>query len=329
MSWRPGASVETLRRRAALLAETRGFFDARGLLEVETPALVRHPVTDPHLDNIRVQLGAAPMFLHTSPEFHMKRLLAAGAPDIWQLCKVFRHGESGRRHQPEFTMVEWYRRGFTLGDMARETCDLVAALARRAAADGAPGLAGTTPVTHTYAGLFGRALGLDPLTAAHADLVACAGRLLGPALTPGLSAALGGERTLWLDLLMSHAIADHLAAEPLAVVTGYPAGQAALARLDPANPEVAERFEVFCHGVEIANGYRELTDPEEQARRFTEDGQFRQRLGRPAVVPDQDLLDALRHGLPDCAGVAVGFDRVVMILLGLDAVQEAVSFRVP
>jgi lysyl-tRNA synthetase class 2 len=328
MSWRPGASLQTLRRRAALLAETRLFFGSRGVLEVETPALVPHAVTDPHLENIRVQLGAAPMYLHTSPEFHMKRLLAAGAPDIWQLCKVFRHGESGRRHQPEFTMVEWYRHGFALADMARETCDLVAALGRRAAAEGAPGLAATAPTTYTYAGLFRKVLGLDPLAATHEQIVACAGHLLGGALTPALEAALGGERTLWLDLLMSHAVAGHLATEPLAVVTGYPAGQAALARLDPADTRVAERFEVFCLGVEIANGYRELTDPEEQARRFTEDGRFRDRLGRPAVVPDNDLLAALRHGLPDCAGVAVGFDRVVMILLGLDALQEAVSFPV-
>lgn len=330
MRWQPGASLPALRQRARLLGATREFFDRQGLLEVETPALVEHAVTDPHLQNIRVQFGDGRLlFLHTSPEFHMKRLLAAGAPDIWQLCKVFRDGEAGRRHEPEFTLLEWYRHGFTLEQMARETCDLLLTLAQAAEGAGsAPVISAGPPAWWSYAALFEAALGIDPLTAGTDDLQDCARRLPGSGISPELRAALGDERSLWLDLLMSHAVSQHLAGTGIAVVTGYPAAQAALARLDPADPRVAERFEVFCRGIEVANGYRELADAAEQERRFAADRDFRARLGRPDVVPDQRLLQALRHGLPDCAGVAVGFDRVVMILLGLDTLREAISFPV-
>jgi lysyl-tRNA synthetase class 2 len=330
MHWRPSASLANLRHRARLLGTTRAFFDERGLLEVETPALVRHGVTDPHLQNIGAQLGSGlRLCLHTSPEFHMKRLLAAGAPDIWQLCKVFRDGEAGRRHEPEFTLLEWYRHGFTLERLARETGDLLLALAQTAEDGGAaPTISATPPAWWSYTALFQAALGVDPLTAGTDELRDCASRLLGAEATAQLRAGLGDEPSLWLDLLMSHAVSQHLAGTGIAVVTGYPAAQAALARLDPADRRVAERFEIFCQGVEVANGYRELADAAEQERRFAADREFRARLGRPDVAPDQRLIEALRHGLPDCSGVAVGFDRVVMILLGLATLQEAVSFPV-
>ncbi|MBL8201805.1 MAG: EF-P lysine aminoacylase GenX [Chromatiales bacterium] len=330
MRWQPSASPATLRHRAHLLAATRRFFDQRGVLEVETPALVEHAVTDPHLQNIPARPGSGPpLFLHTSPEFHMKRLLAAGAPDIWQLCKVFRDGEAGRLHQPEFTLLEWYRHGFTLEQMTRETCDLLLTLAGAAEGAGAtPTIGAGPPVRWSYAGLFQAALEVDPLAAGIDDLQDCAGRLLGAATAEELRASLGDEPSLWLDLLMSHAVSRHLAGTGIAVVTGYPAGQAALARLDPADPRVAERFEIFCRGIEVANGYRELTDAGEQERRFAADRAFRARLGRPDVAPDQRLLRALRHGLPDCSGVAVGFDRVVMILLGLPTLEAALSFPI-
>lgn len=329
-SWRPSAALATLRARAGLLAATRKFFDDRGLLEVETPALVRHGVTDPHLQNIAASPARGPrLYLHTSPEFHMKRLLAAGAPDIWQLCKVFRDGEAGSRHEPEFTLLEWYRHDFTLDDMANETCTLLQTLARTAGEAGhEPALSAGPPARWTYASLFGEALGLDPLTAGIDDLRRCARTLPGVDSSPELLATLGDEPSLWLDLLMSHAVSRHLAGTDIAVVTGYPAAQAALARLDAADPRVAERFEIFCRGIEVANGYRELSDPAEQERRFAADVDFRTRLRRPAVAPDRHLLEALRHGLPDCSGVAVGFDRVVMLLLGLKTLQEAISFPV-
>jgi lysyl-tRNA synthetase class 2 len=188
---------------------------------------------------------------------------------------------------------------------------------------------GNDPPRHwTYAALFLETLGIDPLTATTADLQDCARSLLGEQLSADLCASLGNEANLWLDLLMSHVVSRHLAGTGIAVVTGYPAGQAALARLDPADPRVAERFEIFCRGIEVANGYRELSDAAEQRRRFAADRAFRARLGRPDVLPDENLLAAMEHGLPDCSGVAVGFDRVVMVLLGLRTLQEAISFPV-
>lgn len=291
------------------------------MLEVETPTLVGHGVTDPHLENLATELGGGRRrFLHTSPEFHMKRLLAAGSPDIWQLGKVFRAGEAGRRHEPEFTLVEWYRRGFTLAEMAAETCALLDCLA------GAAKTSLGAPRYLSYQAAFQQYLGLDPLAADPGALQACAVRHLGEALAgiPGGTADL--DRDTWLDLLMSHIVTPALATTDVAVITLFPASQAALARLDPEHPAVAERFEVFLRGIEVANGYRELTDAREQQQRFQRDRERRQRLGLADVTPDPGLLAAMEHGLPECAGVAVGFDRVVMVLLGLNSIQQGLAF---
>ncbi len=330
MDWMPSASLATLRQRAKLLAATRQFFAGRGLMEVETPALVQRGVTDPHLQNIPARLLQGPqLYLHTSPEFHMKRLLAAGAPDIWQLGKVFRDGEAGRHHEPEFTLLEWYRHDFTLRELATETCDLLRILATVVRDGASPSaIADEPPVIWTYAGLFRETLGIDPLAADASELRQCARATLGARLGAELEAGLGNDISLWLDLLMSHVVAEQLATTGIAVVTGYPANQAALARLNPDDPRVAERFEVFCRGLEVANGYRELTDASEQRRRFDRDRQIRAAYGRPDVLPDELLLAALEHGLPDCSGVAVGFDRVVMAVLGLRCLQEAISFPI-
>jgi elongation factor P--(R)-beta-lysine ligase len=321
MDWQPRANHETLRQRARLLGAARAFFHERGLLEVETPALVAHAVTDPHLANLKVPLSdGRTLFLHTSPEFHMKRLLAAGAPDIWQLGKVFRAGEAGPRHEPEFTLIEWYRVGFTLEAMARETCALLNCLGHAA------GRPVPAPRTWTYRGIFREMLGVDPLEADMGALQACARARLGATLGDTLADEPAPDRDTWLDLLMSHVIAPSLAATDVAVISHFPASQAALARLDPGDPKVAERFEIYCRGIEVANGYRELTDATEQRQRFEQDRSTRRRLGFPDVAPDENLMAALGHGLPDCAGVAVGFDRVMMALLGLRSIQEAMSF---
>ncbi len=321
MAWQPSASFETLAQRARLLGTARAFFTTRGLLEVETPALVAHAVSDPHLSNIPARLAdGRRLWLHTSPEYHMKRLLAAGAPDIWQLGKVFRDGEAGRSHEPEFTLIEWYRHDYTLLALASETCELIAALAVTAGRTLAP------PVSISYRELFITAVGVDPLTADAATLRNCAHKALGSSLSPELETGLGGDIDAWLDLLMSHAVSTHLASTEVAVVSGYPASQAALARIDPADKRIAERFEVFCAGLEVANGYRELCSAEEQAQRFGTDRARRARLGRPEMVPDPALLAALEAGLPDCAGVALGFDRVLMFLLGLADIRSAISF---
>lgn len=321
MGWQPTASLDTLAQRARLLAATRAFFGRRGLLEVETPALVAHAVSDPQLANIPARLAdGRKLWLHTSPEYHMKRLLAAGAPDIWQLGKVFRDGEAGRRHEPEFTLLEWYRHDCTLRTLTDECCELITALATMA------GRTLAAPVHFSYRGVFLSALGVDPLAADAATLRNCARRVLGASLDTRLEDGLGNDVDAWLDLLMSHVVSAHLAATELAVVSGYPASQAALARIDPADSRIAERFEVFCAGLEVANGYRELRAADEQARRFARDRATRVRLGRPEVVPDPALLAALEAGLPDCAGVALGFDRVLMFLLGLPDIRSAISF---
>jgi lysyl-tRNA synthetase class 2 len=322
-AWRPSASLAVLESRARLLAAARAFFAARGVLEVETPALVAHGVTDPQLANVAARLAgppASPLWLHTSPEYHMKRLLAAGAPDIYQLGKVWRDGERGRWHAPEFTLLEWYRHGFTPQALADEVVALISCLC------GAAGRAAPAVRRATYASLFIETTGIDPLTAPLEAVRAAANRLPGGVVDDRLRAALGDDRDGWLDLLLTHAVMPALAGGGLCVVTDYPADQAMMARRNPADPRVAERFEVFWDGLELANGYHELADAAEQAARLAADRARRRAAGRPDVEPDRALLAALAAGLPDCAGVAVGFDRVVMRVLGVDHIDAVLSF---
>lgn len=303
-----------------MLTAAREFFRALNVLEVDIPALAPTTVTDPHIASLQVESGSLPgkrLFLHTSPEFGMKRLLAAGSPDIYQLGKVYRDGERGRHHQPEFTLLEWYRRDFDLPAMAAETCALIRTLAAVA------GIPPEVAPNLSYRDAFMQHAGLDPLTAGVTELQNCAERLAGSA-----PPALADVRDDWLDLLLSQVVAPRLPADALTVLSHYPASQAALARLAPADDRVAERFEVFWRGVELANGYRELNDAAEQQRRFAADCERRRVLGLPAVEPDSALLDALAAGLPDCCGVAVGFDRVAMLGIGCDRLEDVVSFPV-
>lgn len=322
--WRPSASLEVLETRAELLRAARVFFAARDVLEVETPALAECGVTDPHIAGLTVRLAARPdrdYFLQTSPEYAMKRLLAAGSPDIYQVCRVFRDGELGRRHQPEFTMIEWYRRGFSLDEMIDETCLFIATLF--AAAPASPAPASTT--RYRYASLFEHATGLDPLQA-ELDELRRRARELAPDLSDELERQLGDRRSQWLDLLMSHAVVPGLPDDALTAVHHYPAAQGALARRDPDDPRCAERFEVFYGGTELANGYRELTDPAEQLARFAADRDNRAAAGLPDMQADPLLLAALEHGLPECGGVAVGFDRVLMCALGAETIDAVIGF---
>lgn len=324
--WRPHASLDVLRRRAELLRVTREFFAARDVLEVDTPTLAEYGVTDPHIAGLEVGLSARPdrkFFLQTSPEYAMKRLLAAGSPDIYQVCKVFRDGESGRLHRPEFTIIEWYRRAFSFEEMIAETCELISSLFAAAPESSAP----ATAHRYRYAEVFEQATELDPLTAGTCELRDAA-RALVPGVSGELAQQLGDDRGQWLDLLTSHAVIPRLPGRALSVIYHYPAEQAALARLDPADPRCAERFEVFFGGIELANGYRELTDAEEQRERFAADRRRRAPLGLPDMLADPNLLAALEHGLPDCSGVAVGFDRVLMCALDAGTIDEVVSFSV-
>lgn len=320
--WRPQAPLAVLAGRARLLAAARAFFAARGVLEVETPALVGDPVTDPQLRNIAVLLdgGARRAFLATSPEYHMKRLLAAGAPDIYQLGRAWRDGERGRHHAPEFTLLEWYRRGYGLDELAAETVALLATLA------GEAGQPRPATARTTYRDWLATTTGIDVLGEPTPAIRDRAMALLGDRLAPGLAAQLGDDREAWLDLLVTHVAEPALTGRGLVVVTHYPAAQAMLARLAPDDPRVAERFEVYWDGLELANGYVELTDPVEQRARFTADRERRRARGAPDAAADGRLLAALAAGLPACAGVALGFDRAVMRALGVDRLAGVAAF---
>ena len=317
-AWRPSASVPTLRLRAALLARIRAFFAERDVLEVETPVLGACAVTDPHVlslaTSVRAAAGAPPRtyFLHTSPEYAMKRLLAHGHAQglgpIYQICRVFRDGEEGRLHCPEFTMLEWYRPGFDHHALIAELDELMARLLPDAA-----------PARHTcYFDAFREHAGIDPASATLAELRDAAAAC-------GLVHEQAPDRDTCLELVFSHRVQPALGRGRV-FVYDFPACQAALARVRDGRVPVAERFELFHDGIELANGFHELTDAAEQRRRFARDAARRRELGLDAPAPDERLLAALAHGLPPSAGVAVGLDRVFMLAAGAGSVAEVMAF---
>ena len=318
--WQPTASIETLRERARLLARVRAFFAERDVLEVETPVLGHGGSTDAHLDSLALTAttpqGRERLWLQTSPEFHMKRLLAAGSGPVFQLARSFRDGEVGRRHNLEFTMLEWYRPGVTLDELIAEGDALI-----RHVLPGDPG-----PLRRRrYRELFREALDLDPFTAPLEALRARAETIGGLSMRDA-------DRDGCLDLLMSLAIEPQLGQGGIDVVVDYPASQAALARKhrDPEDGmEVAARFEIYLAGLELANGYDELTDAAEQAARFEADNRQRQALGKPHVDIDRHLLAALTAGMPSGSGVALGMDRLIQLALGKESVAEVMAFATP
>lgn len=315
IDWRPGASLATLRRRAALLDATRAFFRQRGVLEVETPIALRHAVTDVQIESLQVDAGPDARWLHTSPEYPMKRLLAAGSGDIFQLCRVFRAGESGRFHNPEFTMIEWYRLGLTLPGIMEETAALAAALLAAGGREAGP------LETRSYADAFRQELECDPLTATPEQLSMLAAR-------HGLadSSRASATRDELLDFLLATRVGPALGRDRLTCLHHFPASQAALAQLDVADPRTALRFELFADGIELANGYVELASPAEQRQRFAQDVAERRRRGLAEHEVDERLLAALDSGLPPCAGVAMGFDRVAMLALGAARIEDVMAF---
>lgn len=310
-NWQPSASIEMLRLRAELMNRVRGFFSQRGVLEVETPLLSRAAITEPNLASAEVRLSGLrdTFYLHTSPEFFMKRLLAAGSGDIWQACKVFRGSEHGRRHNPEFTMIEWYRTGFDHHALMDEVGTLLRVLI--------PGLAGDHEII-SYADAFRKHAGIDPFEASDVVLRDIVG---GFGLTDATL-----ERDALLDAIASHTVYPQLGQGRVSFVHAFPASQAALAKLDENDPRCARRFEAFVNGVELANGFHELSDAAEQWRRFEHENARRVATGLPQMPLDENLLAALEHGLPDCAGVALGFDRVVMLAAGRDDIAEVLGF---
>ncbi len=316
--WRPSAPRAALEARADLYALIRRFFAERGVLEVETPIASRAAATDPALGSLATRWsgpgGGGPLYLQTSPELPMKRLLAAGCGPIYQICKVFRDGERGRLHHPEFSLLEWYRPGWDHGALMDEVAELVRA------ALGSPGL----PVERVaYRDLFLGHLGIDPWGASAASLRQAAVGLEIPS-----APVLDLDRDGWLDLLLTHRIQDRLGRGRLSFVTDYPPSQAALARVRPGPPAVAERFELYLEGVELANGFQELTDPDVQRGRFRDDLALRRACGLPEVPPDLAFLAALDSGMPEGAGVALGLDRLLMARLGADHIDAVLAFPV-
>jgi len=311
--WPPGAPIERLRRRAAILADIRTFFTERGVLEVETPLLAAHTVTDPHLHSLATTLGGRPYFLQTSPEFAMKRLLAAGSGPIYQLGKAFRDDEHGTRHNPEFTLLEWYRPGWEHHALMEEVEDLCARILDR-----------PVPFTRrSYRQMFVEHAGVDPLEATPGALNECARR-------HGLGEIVGMEDAVtdeWLDLILTHVVEPRLPVGGL-FVYDFPASKAALARVRRDPDPVAERFELYIDGVELANGYHELLDADEQRARFERDRATRRERGLPDVTGDERLLEALAAGLPPCAGVALGVDRLVMLATGAASIDEVMAFTI-
>ena len=314
--WRPTASWITLQRRAALLCRLRAFFNERGFVEVETPQLSADMVVDRHLDpfaaGVPAEMGkpARRYWLQTSPEFGMKRLLAAGATAIYQVCHAFRLGERGPLHNPEFTMVEWYRAGDDLVAGIQFTSDLAEAMLARGPAE-----------RISYAEAFERHVGVDPHRAPVEDLIAATAR-------HGIAAPESfdrDDRDGWLDLLLSERVQPRLGTNQPAILYDYPASQAALARVRPGDVPVAERFELYADGIELANGYHELLDAAEFRQRNTRTNQQREADGKAALPEQSRLLDAMAAGLPPSVGVALGFDRLAMVALGLRTIQEVIA----
>ena len=313
--WRPTAALETLRLRAQLLGRARAYFAQTGAMEVETPLLVQAAVTDVHLESLAVHRsdGTRIGFLHTSPEYAMKRLLCTGAPDVYQVAHAFREGERGRRHNPEFTMIEWYRLGIDHLGLMRDVDALLRALLEPVRPVG--------PSVHvTYAEAFEAALQVDPLTAGTAAIEAALRRA-----ELDIPDSLRGDRDGLLDLGMSLCVAPRFAEDRITFLRDFPASQAALARI---SGPVAARFEAFWGGLELANGFHELGDAAEQAQRFAADAATRRARGQPERNADQRFLAALATGLPACAGVALGFDRVVMVAAGARSIDDVIAFPI-
>lgn len=306
------------RARARLLGDIRNFFLGVSVMEVDTPVCSVYATTDPALESFTTCFTGpgAPqgnrLYLHTSPEFLMKRLLAAGSGSIYQICKVFRDGESGRWHNPEFTLLEWYRPGFDHHQLIYEVAELINGL-----------LPEPLPVERvSYGELFQQHLGFDPHQSSISELRAHAVRLgVSGAETMDLQDTDG-----WLDLLMTHRIEPHLGQGGLCFIYDYPVTQASLARIRPGDPPVAERFELYMDGIELANGFHELTCGSDQRRRFESDLKQRRAKGGKEVPMDEYLLAALDAGIPDCSGVALGVDRLLMRLTGAEHIHTVLAF---
>lgn len=313
--WQPSASLDNLRTRAKILKTIRDFFAARNVMEVETPLMCHTSVTDPYIQSIPALFQSLPNeieirnYLQTSPEYAMKRLLVAGCGAIYQICKAFRQGEVGRYHNPEFTMMEWYRPGFDHHQLMDEMDDLLQLILNKPAAE-----------RYSYGEIFHLHTDINPHFAKLEELINCANYK---------KISVAGEisdRDTWLQLLMSEYIEPRIGQDRPCFIYDFPESQAALARIQPGNPPVAARFEVYFRGLELANGFHELQDTQEQRKRFEKNNAERKKSGLNEMKLDEFFLTALAQGLPDCSGVALGIDRLIMLATESKHIADVLSF---
>ncbi|WP_114324900.1 elongation factor P--(R)-beta-lysine ligase [Candidatus Colwellia aromaticivorans] len=322
MSWQPTLSWEYAQKRAQILQNIRQFFDERNVIEVETPALSQGTVTDVHLDAITCRYNflcdsspekATNLYLQTSPEFHMKRLLASGYGCIFQIAKAFRHEEAGRFHNPEFTLLEWYRLGFDHFMLMEEVAQLLKAV-----------LDCTEPTQTTYQQLFIDLLSTDPLMATRVQLLS----LIKDHDKLSEWLTVEQDNDILLQFIFSEIIEPQIGNDSPCFVYNFPRSQASLAKICPQDTRVAERFECYFHGVELVNGFNELTDIDAQSKRFQEDNTKRKMLSLPEKPIDKNFIAALSQGLPQCSGVALGLDRLIMLALKVENIEQVVSFPI-
>jgi len=312
--WQPTTSIEAIKERARILQSIRAFFAEQNVLEVETPIISSAAITDPQLESFSTQYNQKEFFLHTSPEFFMKRLLVAGSGDIYQLSKVFRGDEEGRHHNPEFTMLEWYRLGLDHHQLMDEMETLLISVM---------GEKENKFLRLSYQEVFLTQLEIDPFDADINSLKQCARKF--NIETPQ---GMGDDIDMWLDWLMVEKIAPSFSKNAFTFLYDYPASQAALARLDKIDPLKANRFELFYGELELANGFYELTDASEQSARFESENSLRKQRGQKIMPVDYGLLGALEAGLPECSGVAIGVDRLLMILMDAKHIREVIGFGI-
>lgn len=307
--WRPSAPLKNLQLRAEILKQIRHFFAERCVLEVETPLLASASVTDPYIHSISTLYQKRPYYLQTSPEYAMKRLLAAGSGAIYQICKAFRQDEIGHLHNPEFTILEWYRPQFDHHHLMNEVDELLQTVLKTKPAD-----------RQTYQMIFQTHLELNPHDVDLSKLEKCA-KKQGIHLQANIN-----DRDTWLTILLTHCIEPHLGQDRPCFIYDFPVSFAALAKIQPNTPPVASRFEVYVKGVELANGFHELQNANEQRRRFEKNLLERKQAGLRKLAIDEYFLAALEHGLPDCAGVALGLDRLIMLAAHATCISDVMSF---
>lgn len=306
--WQPTALIEVLQKRSDIIRKIREFFYAQNVIEVETPLLAKFGVTDPYNDNFSCDYFGDTYYLQTSPEYHLKRLLAAGAPDLFQLSKAFRYEPCGKHHNCEFTMLEWYRLGFDYHQLIEETLQLINII-----------IPNIKVKKFTYKNLFEKYSGFDAFVITKNELISYA-------IKYGfVSHDLEMSKDDWLNLIMSHQIEPQLKVEENCVVIyDFPSSQASLAVI---KGEIAQRFEIYINGIELANGFQELAEPVEQVARFKDDLLQRKKTSKNQMQIDSYFIDALKFGLPNCSGVALGIDRLIMAALNLQDIKQVLSFQ--